>query len=92
MRAVYRFELPTPGEVKIEIPAGAQILHVALGKRLPCIFALVDTEAPSVVRRFRVVHTGDEIPDADSLHHVGSFLVGPERISFHVFEDRRGDA
>lgn len=63
------------GDLELEMPKEAVILAVqtqktvlgemlgALGSEAPCIWALVNEEAPTEVRRFRLIGTGQDLPD-----------------------------
>lgn len=74
------------GALRAYMPEGATILHVAVQGGVPCFWALVDPEAPTEPRRFRVVGTGHPIDDVDVLTFVGTFLLDVEGLVFHVFE------
>jgi hypothetical protein len=77
MNTVQKFALSVADRVELEMPRGAQLLHVGMTRARPCLWALVDEERPRVLRRFRLTATSEPIPD----HHpewkfVGSILVG----------------
>lgn len=84
MRAVFKYEVPIRDVVTIRMPANAKVLHVATQHGFPFLWALVDTDAPIVRRRFRVAGTGHPIEGA--LTHVGSLLLEVDALVFHVFE------
>jgi len=55
----------------IEIPAGAVFLDAKLGMSGPSLWFLVDAEAPPETRRFAIVATGQELPEAIlDAHHL----------------------
>jgi len=77
MTTVLKFPINVSDRVELEMPRGAQLLHVGMARAKPCLWALVDETSPPVLRRFRLTATAEPIPD----HHpdwkfVGSILVG----------------
>lgn len=84
-RAVWKFGVPLGDVVTIDMPEGAQILHVQAQNDIPCMWALVDPLAQRVSRRFRFAGTGHEISESP-LEHVGSFFMREGALVFHLFE------
>jgi hypothetical protein len=84
MRTVYKYPVQVADEFEIGLPAGAEILHVAVQHYKPQLWALVDTERPIEVRRFAIRGTG--YPVEHGLHHVGSFLLADDTFVGHLFE------
>lgn len=77
--------LPLALSQAIEMPAGAQILHVGVQmEQIVCIWALVDENAPMEERSFAVVGTGHPVPENTA--HVGSVLMHGGAFVWHVFE------
>jgi hypothetical protein len=77
MNIVQKFPLNVSDRLELEMPRGAQLLHVAVVKARPCIWALVDESRPRVRRRFRLTATAEPIPDlVPEWKFVGSVLVG----------------
>jgi hypothetical protein len=77
MNTVLKFPLHVSDKLELEMPRGAQLLHVGVARARPCLYALVDEHSPLVLRRFRLTATAEPIPD--HLPHwkfVGSILVG----------------
>jgi hypothetical protein len=56
----------------------------------PRVWALVDPDAPSVWRRFRLLVTGKQIEDGEmaGLDYVGTFQLGNGAFVGHLFERR----
>jgi hypothetical protein len=77
MNVVQKFPLNVSDRMELEMPLGAQLLHLAIVKARPCLWALVDENRPRVLRRFRLTATSEPIPDhLPDWKFVGSVLVG----------------
>lgn len=87
---IYKYELAERITVKA-MPANARVLHVdfqVTTRVAVALWVLVDPDAPSENRTFRLVDTGEDIPYAlDRLHFI-STIVTPDGAStvLHVFE------
>jgi hypothetical protein len=102
-RVVWKFAIPegsgTEEAVEVEMPRGAYVIHAGVQVRLdsvmgqvqrlevPCVWAVVDPEAPREVRRFRWVLTGGDIPRDKwgILNPIGTFLFDEGRFVLHLF-------
>jgi len=77
MKTVVRYPLKVSDCLEVEMPQGAQIVHLGVTRARPCLFALVDEQNPRVLRRFRLTATGEPIPDlVPDWKFVGSLLLG----------------
>ena len=85
MKKVYKYVLPMYDDVAIELPQGAKILKVDTQESVPCIWALVDPDAPLEMRKFRVVGTGHPIEEK-GLEFIGTFQMYGGELVFHLFE------
>jgi hypothetical protein len=88
MRTIWKFVLSLDENV-YQIPQGAQILYVREQAGDPCVWALVDSDAALVRRRFSIIGTGDELPRPieDGMggdYYIGSAHCGP--FVWHVFD------
>ena len=84
-KTVWKFEFAAQDDTLIEMPEGAVVLTVAVQFGLPCLWALVDPEAPKVRRRFRLAGTGHPLgPEVGA--YVGSFQLSRGHLVFHLFE------
>jgi len=81
---IYKYMFDVNDIVTFEMPKGATVLHVQCQRGTPCLWALVDLDAPVDRREFRIVGTGHPFPDANKFEHVGTFLNEP--FVWHVFE------
>lgn len=85
---IFRYQLPVEDFPEILMPYGAQILSVASprnGGQMPDLWALVDTTAHLVPRKFRVVGTGHPISERLG-RFVGTFALLDGAFIGHVFE------
>jgi hypothetical protein len=92
MLTIHKFAFDASDYVTIQMPRGAVILHVECQCGVPCIWALVDTDKPSVDERFRVFGTGHMIEGVGNhaaSSHVASFRQGP--FVWHLFRARESD-
>ena len=85
MKTVHKYAIDIDDEVAVDMPSGAQILHVGDQYGRLCIWALVDPEAREVPRRFRIAGTGHRIADPVG-PHVGSVLFSGGALVLHLFE------
>lgn len=100
MIAIHKFVLPLLSKVigvtpiPVSIPEGAQIraagfVPVAFGSQTwePCVWAEVDTEAPLVMRFFRLYATGEQHKDPANEQYVGTVINSHgDTIVFHIYE------
>ena len=85
---VYKYELWIDDFVSIQMPVGAEVLHVDVQRGQPCIWARVDPTAGPERRIFRVARTGHPLDPAIG-PHIGSFQMHDGELVFHVFEVTR---
>lgn len=64
---------------EIQCPRGGVFLSAQVQNDGPCVWVLVDPDAPLVARRFRLYGTGHEIEDTDAGQgtFAGTFQMGP---------------
>lgn len=88
MKTVWKFTLlDVTDQQEIEMPEGAEILHV--GQQFPGswtleVWALVDPNAPRVARGFVIHGTGHPVMDGGT--HVGSIITAGGQLVWHVFD------
>ena len=81
MKQVWKF--PLRRDEFIDMPAGAELLHVDTQGGTPMLWALVSLDNDAVVRRVSVVGTGWDMPVKPG-KYVGTYMDGP--FVFHVFD------
>ncbi len=86
MRCVYKYHVALE-TFDLMLPEGTQILHVdAVGD--DCfLWAIIDSDARSEKRTFRVFGTGYRLDDeVRNLHYIGTALAHGGALVWHVFE------
>lgn len=86
--AIWKFPIEA-GEFHVDMPGGAEVIHVATQGGRPFFWALVTPEAPMRSSAFQVFGTGHAIPDdphVQSRRHVGTFMLDGGALVFHLFE------
>jgi DNA-directed RNA polymerase subunit RPC12/RpoP len=88
-RKIFKYPLHCPIDDKIEIlmPEGSKILTVKTQGETPFIWAIVDTSAPSTIRRFCVRGTG-HIFKGNEGKYIGTFQLDNGKLVFHLFEGK----
>lgn len=84
---IWKFPLRPEEPLVIDMPQGAEVLHVAVQGTQACIWALVDPEAQVVGRQFRVVGTGRFVPAIAPGKYVGTFMLLEGLLVLHVFDE-----
>ena len=82
MYTIYKFEFTIADVVEIEMPAFAQIIHVAYQGDTPCIWAKVDPSKSKLFRRFYIIGTGHPI-NRELGPHLATLQNGP--FIWHIF-------
>lgn len=82
---VWKFELLLDDEFTIEMPAGAEVVHVREQDNRPCLWVLVDPDAPKERRTFRTRGTGQDATDAG--RYLGSYQLHNGTFVGHLFCD-----
>ena len=84
MKKVFKYILRR----QIEMPKGAEILHVDNQREQFCLWALVDLEQETEKRNFAIVKTGNGFT-MDALarfDYIGAALFDNGNLVFHAFE------
>lgn len=81
MRTIWKFQLTA---MDVPMPEGAEICTFELQAGVPCVWAIVESEAPKQVRRFAIFGTGHALPAETEGCYVGSAQDGP--FVWHLFE------
>lgn len=86
MRSIWKFQFLTlGGEQVMQVPEGATPLFVDTQQGDPCIWYEVDTEAPTVEKKFEWHGTGHKVPN-DGREHLGSVQLAQGALVFHLYE------
>lgn len=81
MRSIWKFQLTAE---EIPMPEGAEVCTFEFQHGIPCIWAIVDSDAPKAVRRFKIFGTGHELPTLGECCYVGTQQDGA--FVWHLFE------
>lgn len=90
MKRIYKYPLEIMDVQEVDLPKGAQILSVQAQYGIPNIWALVDdkqTKTEKVI--IRIIGTGYQIPDANSLEYIGTVQLINGSVVFHVFKNSK---
>ena len=87
MLTIHKYPFAVDDYVNINMPRFSRVLSVQTQNDMPCVWALVDTDSPLEIKRFRLVGTGHPIKEKEeNLEFIGTFqLLGGELV-FHLFE------
>lgn len=86
MKKIFKYILPAGDEVRILMPAFAEVLSVGAQGENICVWALVDPDMPPLHRTFRIAGTGHPIEDSEKWKFVGTVQLYGGSLVFHVFE------
>jgi len=89
--AIWKFTLGVTDEQTVHLPYGAAVLHVAVQRGVPCLWAIVDPEAEKEPRVFLTFGTGHPVPDSPG-NYLGSYMLDGGGLVFHVFESTKRTA
>lgn len=84
-RVVWKFQLKPLVVQEVDMPFGAEILHIAEQAGVVCLWALCDPGARSLPRGIALVNTGQAAP-AEEGRYVGTVLLCGGALVKHVFE------
>lgn len=88
MRRIFKYPVQVTDEFTLMMPYSAKPLSVQTQGGRPCLWALVDDDAPTVSRTFCVVGTGNPFPE-NAHTFVGTWQDGP--FVWHLFEASRSE-
>lgn len=91
MKSVYKYALSDAGYQSVAMPEDAEILTARPQNNVLCVWALVDTERPPVLRHFVIVPTGEAVVGA-SLTYIGQIVLSGAafgELVGHLFEVNR---
>lgn len=87
-RVIWKYPVPVLEEFTLNLPREAEVLRIAMIDGHVWLWALVDTEAELVTRRFFAVKCGAAVPDGPELRHLGFYaLYVQQELGLYVFEE-----
>ena len=84
MKTIFKYPISATHECLIDLPKGAKIISLKVQRGIPCLWAIVDTDAEIEKRKFMTYGTGHELP-VNPGTFIGTFLVN-DFFVYHVFE------
>jgi len=92
MRQIFKYPLAIVGEQVLLLPKGAEILHIGVQNGELYLWAMVDEQEESEIRRFSIIGTGHSIPErvSKNLYHIGTVFMSGGSLVWHVFEEIKG--
>lgn len=86
MRKIWKYALTFTDEIQaVVMPAGSEVVFVAMQHSIPTLWALVDDENPTGYRQFTLFRTGEPAGNFDNdLSYVGTAMN--DELVCHVFE------
>lgn len=84
-KTIWKFPLPLMDFPAVTMPANAEILAAQMQGSAPCLWALVDPDAPMETRLFAIVGTGHPATDRVLFeNYIATVQDGP--FVWHIFE------
>ena len=83
---IFKYHIPMGGDFSLEMPQGAKLLCVQKQYGDHKLWALVDTDAPRVQRRFTMYGTGIAIQDEHVGEYVATAQFGGGGLVLHLFD------
>lgn len=86
-KVIYKYQLKVLGRNEVNMPKGAEILHMEIQGGVPCIWALVDLKEEQVSRSFDIYMTGQKIRD-NPIKYIDTYIdtYMYKNLVCHVFE------
>ncbi len=86
MKTIHKYALEISDEQGIYMPQGAELLTVQMQYGHPCVWALVDTDAPPCLRGFAIRGTGHPARGLSRKDYVGTVQDRGGSLIWHVFD------
>ena len=85
IKRVYKYEIMAHDEIKVRLPIGAEILEAQEQDGISFLWALVDPNAITEIRTFRLAGTGHPIYSemGKEYKHISTFRVDGGLFVFH---------
>jgi len=87
-RVIYKYQMPVLEQFEMELPKNARILRMADDDGMFYLWAEVDTNAPTEIRKFRSFKTGAKMPDDVELVYIGFCAVFVQmELGLYIYEE-----
>lgn len=87
MEKIFKYPVEITDKQTVLMPKGAKILAVQVQHGNPCIWAMINPEAPTEEVSIRVHGTGHDFYDSSNLEYIGTFQICGGNLAFHVFKE-----
>ena len=86
---IYKYQMPVSEQFKMKLPQGAQIIRTAGERGMLWLWAVVDTNAPDEVRKFRAFKCGGSgMNDAPPMVYRGCAAIYIQaELMLYIFEE-----
>lgn len=85
-KQIWKFNVKTEDTQSIEMPVGAEILTVQMQGNYAFIWALVNTSAPRIKRKFEIFGTGHIVNNSVERRYIGTYQEMGGALVWHLFE------
>ena len=87
MTTIFKYPLQIADRQTIEMPIGAQVFSVQVQDGIPCLWALVDTQAAKVIRTVYALGTGHDLAHMNGLTtlFISTIQLDGGSLVYHVF-------
>ncbi len=87
---IYKFPFMVADRFILHMPRQARVLTVQMHYEIPCLWALVNSESPLTIRRFRIFGAGHAMPENPEWcsDYIGTFQQADGALVWHLFEEK----
>jgi hypothetical protein len=85
MKTIHKYQLQLADEQPVEMPSGAEIISAHAQYNVPCIWAIVETDNPTVKRSIAMCGTGCPVP-VGNYRFVGTTVTCEGALIWHIFQ------
>jgi hypothetical protein len=86
MMTIWKYPIPIQDQFVVNLPPGATVLCVDVQHGAACLWALVDSSAPTQPRSFALRGTGHSVDGLTAREYIGTFQMSGGALVFHLFE------
>jgi hypothetical protein len=87
---IWKYPFLIEDQFSLEMPDDAKVIDAFMQGDMPCLWAIVDEDAPKTTRQFRLVGTGHSFSE-DGLKHLATFPMAGGELIWHLFERTSDD-
>jgi hypothetical protein len=84
-KVIWKYPIPIADQFALNLPSHCKVLSFQFQKNTPCIWVLVDPDAPKVNKGFRIYGTGN--PMGYFGNYIGTAQEFEGALVWHLFED-----